>query len=182
MIASDPNVAKVELITKALGPLRERLVLVGGCAAGLLFTDPAAAPARVTYDVDLLAEVTSAANRTEAIRFRWRNPKHFGLRNPTSTPGAAVFRKAKNIADAFRILTKAKLLAFSGQEMKNATRSGIFESWRARQDSVTSRDPSAAVFRNAKNIADAFRILTRAKPLARSGRQNENATQRWRFV
>ena len=39
MIASDPNVAKVELIAKALGPLRERLVLVGGCAAGLLFTD-----------------------------------------------------------------------------------------------------------------------------------------------
>ena len=59
MIASDPNVAKVELIAKALGPLRERLVLVGGCAAGLLFTDPAAAPARVTYDVDLLAEVAA---------------------------------------------------------------------------------------------------------------------------
>ena len=58
-MASDPNVAKVELIANALGPLRERLVLVGGCAAGLLFTDPAAAPARVTYDVDLLAEVAA---------------------------------------------------------------------------------------------------------------------------
>ena len=61
MIASDPNVAKVELIAKALGPLRERLVLVGGCAAGLSFTDPAAAPARVIYDVDLLAEVATLA-------------------------------------------------------------------------------------------------------------------------
>ena len=61
MIANDPNVAKVELIAKALGPLRERLVLVGGCAAGLLFTDPAAAPARVTFDVDLLAEVAALA-------------------------------------------------------------------------------------------------------------------------
>lgn len=59
MIASDPNVAKVELIAAALGALRERLVLVGGCAAGLLFTDPGAAPARVTYDVDLLAEVAA---------------------------------------------------------------------------------------------------------------------------
>ncbi len=59
MSAGDPNVAKVELIAKALGPLRERLVLVGGCAAGLLFTDPAVAPARVTYDVDLLAEVAA---------------------------------------------------------------------------------------------------------------------------
>ena len=59
MIARDPNVAKVELIARALGPLRERLVLVGGCATGLLFTDAAAAPARVTYDVDLLAEVAA---------------------------------------------------------------------------------------------------------------------------
>lgn len=61
MIANDPNVANVELIAKALGPLRERLVLVGGCAAGLLFTNPAAAPARVTFDVDLLAEVAALA-------------------------------------------------------------------------------------------------------------------------
>jgi predicted nucleotidyltransferase len=59
MIASDPNIDKVELIAHALGGLRERLVLVGGCAIGLLFTDPAAAPARVTYDVDLLAEVAA---------------------------------------------------------------------------------------------------------------------------
>ena len=58
-MARDPNVAKVELIANALSALRERLVLVGGCAAGLLFTDPAAAPARVTYDVDLLAEVAA---------------------------------------------------------------------------------------------------------------------------
>ena len=59
MIASDPNVARVELIAAALGPLRDRLVRVGGCAAGLLFTDPGVAPARVTYDVDLLAEVAA---------------------------------------------------------------------------------------------------------------------------
>ena len=62
MIVGDPNVAKVELIARALGPLRERLVLVGGCAAGLLFTDPAAMPARVTYDVDLLAEVAALSD------------------------------------------------------------------------------------------------------------------------
>jgi predicted nucleotidyltransferase len=59
VISGDPNVAKVELIARALGVLRERLVLVGGCATGLLFTDPAAMPARVTYDVDLLAEVAA---------------------------------------------------------------------------------------------------------------------------
>lgn len=59
MKAQDPNVAKVELIATALGPLRGQLVFVGGCAAGLLLTDPAAASARVTFDVDLLAEVAA---------------------------------------------------------------------------------------------------------------------------
>jgi predicted nucleotidyltransferase len=52
-----PNVARLELVAHALGPLREQLVFVGGCAVDLLLTDPAAAPARVTYDVDLVARV-----------------------------------------------------------------------------------------------------------------------------
>jgi hypothetical protein len=55
----DPNVAKVELVAQALGELREQVVFVGGCAVGLLLTDPAAAPPRVTYDVDLVAEVAA---------------------------------------------------------------------------------------------------------------------------
>ena len=49
--------AKLELVAHALGSLREQLVFVGGCAVDLLLTDPAAAPARVTYDVDLVARV-----------------------------------------------------------------------------------------------------------------------------
>lgn len=52
-----PNLAKIELIADALGALRDQLVFVGGCAVDLLLTDPAAAPARVTYDVDLVARV-----------------------------------------------------------------------------------------------------------------------------
>ncbi len=54
-----PNVPKVELVAKALGDLRERLVFVGGCAVDLLLTDMAAAPSRVTYDVDLVAQVAA---------------------------------------------------------------------------------------------------------------------------
>jgi predicted nucleotidyltransferase len=57
--ADDPNVAKVELIAQALGELREQVVFVGGCAVGLLLTDTAAAPPRVTYDVDLVAQVAA---------------------------------------------------------------------------------------------------------------------------
>lgn len=59
MNPNDPNLAKVELIASALGPLCEELVFVGGCAAGLLISDPAAAPARVTFDVDLVVEVAA---------------------------------------------------------------------------------------------------------------------------
>lgn len=59
MNPGDPNFAKVELIAHALGSLRDELVFVGGCAAGLLMTDPAATMARVTYDVDLVVEVAA---------------------------------------------------------------------------------------------------------------------------
>lgn len=64
----DPNVAKVELIAHALGALRDDLVFVGGCAAGLLMTSPAGASVRVTYDVDLVVEVAALRgyHQTEA--------------------------------------------------------------------------------------------------------------------
>ena len=57
----DPNLERIELVAAALGPLREQLVFVGGCAAGLLITDPAAAPIRATLDVDLAVHVSVLA-------------------------------------------------------------------------------------------------------------------------
>ena len=58
MRADDPNLASLELAALALGPLLDELVLVGGCATGLLITDPSVPPVRATLDVDLLTEVT----------------------------------------------------------------------------------------------------------------------------
>lgn len=58
MIPGDPNIQSVELVAAALGPLRDGLVLVGGCAASLLIDAPTSPPPRVTYDVDLVAVVT----------------------------------------------------------------------------------------------------------------------------
>lgn len=55
----DPNLAKVEIVAAALDKLCAELVFVGGCAAGLLLSDPAATQARLTNDVDLVAEVTA---------------------------------------------------------------------------------------------------------------------------
>lgn len=68
MRARLPNIASVELIAQALGPLREELVLVGGCAVDLLLTDAAAAPTRVTYDVDMVAQVASLSGYHELER------------------------------------------------------------------------------------------------------------------
>jgi predicted nucleotidyltransferase len=61
-VTQDPNIATVELAAAALGPLVHELVLVGGCAVGLLITDRARPPVRQTIDVDLLTEVAPTAN------------------------------------------------------------------------------------------------------------------------
>jgi predicted nucleotidyltransferase len=58
----DPNLAILELVAAALGPLRERFVFVGGCATGILVTDVAAAPVRATQDVDVIVEVLTLAD------------------------------------------------------------------------------------------------------------------------
>lgn len=46
-------------VVRRLGPLRERVVFVGGMVRGLLVTDPAASPPRPTDDVDLIIDVPS---------------------------------------------------------------------------------------------------------------------------
>lgn len=53
----NPNLAIIETAARALGPLCDELVFLGGCATALLITDSAAPPVRVTRDVDTLAEV-----------------------------------------------------------------------------------------------------------------------------
>ncbi|OIQ66085.1 hypothetical protein GALL_523500 [mine drainage metagenome] len=59
MNPNDPNVLRVEVVAEALGDLCDELILVGGCAASLLIDAPTSLPARVTYDVDLIVEVTA---------------------------------------------------------------------------------------------------------------------------
>ncbi len=61
MNAQDPNLNVLEMVVHALGPLREELVLVGGCSVGLLISDVARPPVRETVDVDMVAQVISKA-------------------------------------------------------------------------------------------------------------------------
>lgn len=64
-MAADPNIGLVDLVAHELGDLLDELVLVGGCAVGLLITDVARPPIRQTIDVDLVAEVATLANYYE---------------------------------------------------------------------------------------------------------------------
>lgn len=56
---SDPNIELLADVAEALGDLLEKLVFVGGCATGLLITDPAASSVRATYDVDAIVAAVS---------------------------------------------------------------------------------------------------------------------------
>lgn len=55
----NPNLQILEMAVEHLGPLADDMVFVGGCATGLLLTDVAAPPIRVTQDVDVITEVAS---------------------------------------------------------------------------------------------------------------------------
>lgn len=88
-INRDANLAMLLVIADRLGPLRKKVVFLGGCTTGLLVTDTAAPDVRATVDVDLIVEVTAslAFHAIEAemrkrdfqpdmesgIRCRWRS-------------------------------------------------------------------------------------------------------------
>jgi hypothetical protein len=55
----NPNLELLEAAIGQLGTLADELVFIGGCATGLLLTDPGAPPLRVTRDVDVMVEVAT---------------------------------------------------------------------------------------------------------------------------
>jgi hypothetical protein len=73
LIQNNPNIDMLEETVGQLGPLVEEVVFLGGCATGLLITDPGAPPLRVTRDVDVMVEVASLPGYhsfTERLRRR----------------------------------------------------------------------------------------------------------------
>lgn len=59
MNPQDPNVYVVEELLLHLGDLKEKFVLVGGCATGLLVTDLARPQVRATADIDLVVSIAT---------------------------------------------------------------------------------------------------------------------------
>ena len=58
----NPNLEILILAIEQLGGLTDEMVFLGGCATGLLITDSAAPPIRVTRDVDAIVQVVSRAD------------------------------------------------------------------------------------------------------------------------
>jgi predicted nucleotidyltransferase len=83
----NPNLDILETAAEALAPVLDRLVFVGGCAAGLLMTGPAARALRATDDVDAVVQATAWI---EYERFN-RKLRELGLKED-STTGAPICR------------------------------------------------------------------------------------------
>jgi len=59
MNASAANLALLRTVAFRLGPLRERVVFLGGATIALLITDVDGIDIRATDDVDVIVEVSS---------------------------------------------------------------------------------------------------------------------------
>jgi predicted nucleotidyltransferase len=107
---ADPNIQRVELVVAALGDLRDELVLVGGCAASLLIDAPTAPPPRVTFDVDLIAEVA-------ALRNYHALEKQFTLRGfkRDVSPEAPICRWRLGVVEVDLMPTDETVLGFSNR-------------------------------------------------------------------
>lgn len=58
----NPNLQLLETTVAQLGELADEMVFLGGTATGLLITDPASPPVRVTQDVDVIVQVLTRAD------------------------------------------------------------------------------------------------------------------------
>ena len=60
--SQNPNLEILSFAVEQLSELVDEMVFLGGCATGILITDPAASPIRVTKDVDAIVQVVSHAD------------------------------------------------------------------------------------------------------------------------
>lgn len=107
---TNPNLELLEEAVNLLEPLLDELVFAGGCATGLLVTDPAATGIRPTRDVDAIAEVTSYpqyATLSERLR-------ELGL-NEDASEGAPTCRWRRGSLILDILPTDERILGFSNR-------------------------------------------------------------------
>jgi hypothetical protein len=106
---NDPNRQLLVSAAELLGPLLDELVFVGGCATGLLITDPASAGIRPTIDVDTIVEVKSYAEYA-VLSERLRN---LGLAEDSTSNVICRWRKGDLLIDVMP--TEERILGFSNR-------------------------------------------------------------------
>jgi hypothetical protein len=107
--ANDPNRDRLTRAAELLRPLTDELVFVGGCATGLLITDPASGGVRATNDVDAIVEVSTYA-KYDALSDRLRA---LGFREDTEDGVICRWRHAELVLDVMP--THEAILGFSNR-------------------------------------------------------------------
>jgi len=107
---SNPNLAILELVAQALGPVCPDVVFVGGCATGLLLTQERPDRIRVTEDVDIVAQALTA-HAYHAVEARVRAQ---GFNNDMR-PGAPICRWAYGSVTLDVMPTVKDILGFANR-------------------------------------------------------------------
>lgn len=106
----DPNLEMLMRAVEVLDPLLDRLVVVGGCATGLLITDPAAPPLRITRDVDLVVDLATLWEYEQLCQeFR-----RLGLQ-PDEANGGLICRMRRDDLVVDLMPTKEEILGFANR-------------------------------------------------------------------
>jgi hypothetical protein len=114
---NNPNLLMLEMAAEKLGPLVDAVVFLGGCATGLLITDPAAPPIRATVDVDVIVEVASLPGY-----HRFSNKLRERNFSEDSSPGAPLCRWLSGSLVLDVMPTDPELLGFGSQWFEKAFR------------------------------------------------------------
>jgi len=121
---SDPNRELFERAVRFLEPVLDELVFAGGCATGLLITDPAAAGIRPTRDVDVIADLASYERYAELSQ----RLRALGLNEDTSA-GAPTGRWRHDATMVDILPTEPAVLGFSNRWYRpafhSATRTSV---------------------------------------------------------
>jgi hypothetical protein len=122
----NPNLDQLMAAAAKLNPLLDQIAFVGGCLTGLLVTDPAAAPVRATFDVDVIVEAASYAEFT-VLEDQLRR---LGFRE-SHLEGAPICRWVSGGLILDFMPTNSSILGFSNQwyhpALNNAQRARIGE-------------------------------------------------------
>jgi hypothetical protein len=152
---------------RVLQPLAGELVFVGGSATGLMITDAAAADARSTYDVDVIAEIASYS----AYRALGKRLRSLGFQEDTSE-GAPLCRWQHQRGITLDVmLTDEKILGFSNRWYPEAV---ISSKWEELEQGIKIRVVTPPYFSATKLVA--FRGRGRVRSKARVSEATKERT------